>query len=102
MGNIAEVLPELVRRDVVPDVVTDQTAAHDLPEGYIPAGYSVEGAAPSRKQDPEGYREAVLHSMQRHVEAIRNDGQPGPPRLPTGFGNGSPPRPRTLVGAGPS
>ena len=60
LGNIADVLPKLVRRDIVPDVLTDQTSAHDLREGYIPSGYSVEEAATFREEDPEGYDEAVL------------------------------------------
>ncbi len=70
VGNIADVLPELVRRGVVPDVLTDQTAAHDLREGYVPSGYSVEEAADFRAEDPEGYDEAVLDSMQQHVRAM--------------------------------
>lgn len=70
VGNIAEVLPELVRRDVVPDVLTDQTAAHDLQTGYIPVGSSVEEADEFRETDPEGYQAAVLDSMQTHVEAM--------------------------------
>src|SRR5215207_5577508 len=52
VGNIAEVLPELVRRGVVPDVLTDQTSAHDLRVGYIPTGLSLEAAAELREQDP--------------------------------------------------
>ncbi|MBE9550207.1 MAG: urocanate hydratase [Proteobacteria bacterium] len=70
LGNIAEVLPELVRRGIVPDVVTDQTSAHDLREGYIPAGYSLEAAAELRSSDPKGYDNRVLDSMVTHVEAI--------------------------------
>lgn len=70
VGNIAEVLPELVRRDVVPDVLTDQTSAHDLRTGYIPAGYALEEAATLRESDPEGYETAVLDSMQTHVRAM--------------------------------
>jgi len=70
LGNIADVLPELVRRGIVPDVVTDQTAAHDLRYGYIPSGHTVESAAAFREKDPKGYEEAVLDSMQRHVEAM--------------------------------
>lgn len=70
LGNIAEVLPELVRRGIVPDIVTDQTSAHDLREGYIPAGYSLEGAAELRKSDPIFYDNAVLDSMVVHVQAI--------------------------------
>ncbi len=70
LGNIAEVMPELVRRGIVPDVVTDQTAAHDLRYGYIPLGYTVESAAAFREKDPEGYDQAVLDSMVRHVKAM--------------------------------
>ncbi|ACY48479.1 urocanate hydratase [Rhodothermus marinus] len=70
LGNIADVLPELVRRGIVPDVVTDQTAAHDLRYGYIPCGHTVESAAAFRENDPKGYEGAVLDSMQRHVEAM--------------------------------
>ncbi len=70
LGNIAEMLPELVRRDVVPDVLTDQTSAHDLREGYIPAGFSLEEAAALRRSDPDSYQEAVLDAMQAHVRAL--------------------------------
>ena len=70
VGNVADVLPELVRRGVVPDVVTDQTSAHDLRVGYIPAGYALDEAEAFRTRDPEGYDAAVLDSMQRHVEAM--------------------------------
>ena len=70
VGNIAEVLPELVRRGVVPDVLTDQTSAHDLRVGYIPAGYDLEAAAVFRESDPAAYDEAVLDSMQEHVRAM--------------------------------
>ena len=70
LGNVAEVLPELVRRGVVPDVLTDQTSAHDLRVGYIPAGYDLEAAAVLRESDPSGYDEAVLDSMQAHVRAM--------------------------------
>ncbi|HYG68229.1 MAG TPA: urocanate hydratase, partial [Anaeromyxobacteraceae bacterium] len=70
VGNIAEVLPELVRRGVVPDVLTDQTSAHDLRLGYVPAGYSLEAAAVLRERDYPAYEEAVLDSMERHVEAM--------------------------------
>lgn len=70
LGNIAEVLPELVKRGIVPDVLTDQTSAHDLDVGYLPAGYGVETAAAFRTKDPEGYREAVLDSMQVHIQAM--------------------------------
>jgi urocanate hydratase len=70
VGNIAEVLPELVRRGVVPDVLTDQTSAHDLRLGYIPVGYSLGQAALLRESDPAGYEARVLDSMVVHVEAM--------------------------------
>jgi urocanate hydratase len=70
VGNIAEVLPELARRGVVPDVVTDQTSAHDLMLGYIPAGCTLEQAAELRGRDPAGYQARVLDSMSLHVGAM--------------------------------
>jgi urocanate hydratase len=70
VGNIAEVLPELARRGVVPDVVTDQTSAHDLRLGYIPAGCTLEQAAEWRSRDPAGYEAKVLDSMGVHVRAM--------------------------------
>jgi urocanate hydratase len=70
VGNIAEVLPELVRRGIVPDVVTDQTAAHDLRVGYIPLGASLPEAARLRERDPAAYEGRVLDSMVLHVEAM--------------------------------
>jgi urocanate hydratase len=70
VGNIAEVLPELVRLGITPDVVTDQTSAHDLRLGYIPAGFGLEAAAALREADPAGYESAVLDSMSAHVDAM--------------------------------
>jgi urocanate hydratase len=70
LGNIAEVLPELERRGIVPDVITDQTSAHDLRFGYIPAGYSLEEADSLRESNPEKYDNEVLDSMVVHVQAI--------------------------------
>ncbi|MDX1548462.1 MAG: urocanate hydratase [Rhodothermales bacterium] len=70
VGNVAEVMPELVRRGVVPDVVTDQTSAHDLRVGYIPAGFSLEEAAALREKDLDAYLDHVLDSMQTHVRAM--------------------------------
>jgi urocanate hydratase len=70
VGNIAEVLPELACRSLVPDVLTDQTSAHDLRLGYIPPGYSLEAAAAFRIRDPDGYENAVLDGMQAHVRAM--------------------------------
>jgi urocanate hydratase len=70
VGNIAEVLPELVRRGIVPDILTDQTSAHDLRVGYIPAGYSLESAATLRETRPADYEARVLDSMVAHVNAM--------------------------------
>ncbi|WP_322509207.1 urocanate hydratase [Anaerolinea sp.] len=69
IGNAAEVYPELVIRGVVPDVVTDQTPAHDV-LSYIPAGLSVEEAADLRRRDPQEYERRSLESMARHVQAM--------------------------------
>ena len=70
VGNIAEVLPELVRRGVVPDVLTDQTSAHDLRVGYIPAGLDLAAATALRERDPAAYEGRVLDSMMTHVRAM--------------------------------
>jgi urocanate hydratase len=70
VGNIAEVLPELVRRGIVPDVLTDQTSAHDLRVGYIPVGLSLSAAAALRERDPSDYEGRVLDSMVEHVRAM--------------------------------
>jgi urocanate hydratase len=77
VGNIADVLPELVRRGLLPDVVTDQTAAHDLRLGYIPAGLDIEAAAALREKDPRGYESRVLDSMVIHVQAMLDLRQKG-------------------------
>ena len=69
VGNAAEIYPELVLRGVVPDVVTDQTPAHDV-HSYIPAGMSLEQAAELRASDPAEYERRSLQSMARHVEAM--------------------------------
>ncbi|HXL40395.1 MAG TPA: urocanate hydratase [Myxococcales bacterium] len=70
VGNAAEALPELVRRGVKPDLVTDQTSAHDPLNGYIPARLSVAAAAELRARDPVEYQKRSLESMARHVEAM--------------------------------
>ncbi len=70
VGNIAEVLPELVRRGIVPDVLTDQTSAHDLRVGYLPVGVSLSAAAELRDRDPAAYEARVLDSMVEHVRAM--------------------------------
>jgi urocanate hydratase len=70
IANAAEVLPELVQRGVVPDVVTDQTSAHDPLYGYIPAGLSMADAANLRLADPQEYLRRSLDSMSTHVQAM--------------------------------
>ncbi len=69
LANAAEALPELLRNGFSPDVVTDQTSAHDLLDGYIPAGISAEDAAALRKTDPESYLKRSAESVAGHVEA---------------------------------
>jgi urocanate hydratase len=70
IGNAARILPELAARDVVPDVVTDQTSAHDPLHGYIPDGLSLEAASELRQRDPQAYVDRSMASMARHVEAL--------------------------------
>ncbi|RIH86682.1 urocanate hydratase [Calidithermus roseus] len=70
LGNTAEVLPEMVRRGFTPELVTDQTSAHDPLYGYIPLLRADEDPDTLRKTDPEGYRGRVLESMVRHCAAI--------------------------------
>ncbi len=70
LGNCAEVEPELIARGFLPDVVTDQSSAHDPLGGYVPAGLSLEDAASLRESDPDGYQRRASESMARHVEAM--------------------------------
>jgi urocanate hydratase len=70
VGNCAEVLPALVLRDVVPDVLTDQTSAHDALNGYVPAGLSVEEAAALRATGPAEYVRRSTESMRVHCAAM--------------------------------
>ncbi|MFZ5661832.1 MAG: urocanate hydratase [Pseudomonadota bacterium] len=70
LGNAAEVLPELVRRGVRPDAVTDQTSAHDPVHGYLPVGWTVEQWLAEQKANPERVRDAAKRSMRVHVEAM--------------------------------
>ena len=70
VGNCAEVLPELVRRGMVPDLLTDQTSAHDPLNGYIPRGFSLEAAAELRRSNPENYLKHSLASIAQHVQAM--------------------------------
>jgi urocanate hydratase len=69
-GNAAEILPELVRRGVRPDAVTDQTSAHDPVNGYLPIGWSVERWDGERASNPEGVARAARESMAVHVRAM--------------------------------
>jgi len=69
-GNCADVLPEFVRRGVVPDVVTDQTSAHDPLNGYVPAGMSLASALELRQSDPREYVRRSTASMATHVRAM--------------------------------
>ncbi len=69
-GNCAEVLPELLRRGIIPDVVTDQTSAHDPVDGYVPCGLSIDQASVLRKRDRTEYRLRSLASIRAHCEAI--------------------------------
>jgi urocanate hydratase len=70
LGNAAEILPEMVRRGVRPDAVTDQTSAHDPVNGYLPIGWTVEEWFERRASDPDGTRDAAKRSMRTHVEAM--------------------------------
>ncbi len=69
-GNAAEVLPDILSRGVLPDVVTDQTSAHDVLYGYIPAGLSLEDASALRESDQKEYEKRAMDSMATHVEAM--------------------------------
>ena len=70
VGNCADVLPEIVKRGIVPDVVTDQTSAHDALNGYVPHGMSLEDALVLRRKNPDEYIERAMESMAVHVEAM--------------------------------
>lgn len=70
MGNCAEVLPELVKRNIVPDLLTDQTSAHDELNGYVPAGIPYEEALKLRKKYPKEYIRKSYESMATHVRAM--------------------------------
>ncbi len=70
LANAADVHPELVKREVIPDVLTDQTSAHDPLNGYYPAGLSMEGADDLRQRNPQQYIRRAKESMRRQVEAM--------------------------------
>jgi urocanate hydratase len=70
VGNCADIIPELAERGVVPDILTDQTSAHDPLNGYVPNGMSYEAALELRRNDPKTYEEKSLDAMARHVEGM--------------------------------
>ncbi len=70
VGNCAEVLPELVKRNITPDVLTDQTSAHDPLNGYIPAGLTLKEADKLRRENPDEYLKRSYESIGKHVEAM--------------------------------
>ncbi|MGO9123271.1 MAG: urocanate hydratase [Terriglobales bacterium] len=70
VGNCADIIPELAQRGVVPDILTDQTSAHDPLNGYVPNRMSLEEALELRQRDPQSYQEKSLDAMARHVEGM--------------------------------
>lgn len=70
VGNCADVLPELVRRGIVPDVLTDQTSAHDALNGYVPNGMSLDEALQLRRDNPDDYTKRSMAAMAAHVQAM--------------------------------
>ncbi len=70
LGNAAEIHPELVKRGLVPDLLTDQTSAHDLLEGYVPAGLTMDEALALRQSDPKEYIRRATESVVTHVQAM--------------------------------
>ena len=84
LGNAADILPELVRRGVRPDLVTDQTSAHDLANGYLPQGWSVADWEAKRETDPAAVRDAAATSIVDHVQAMLAFQQMGVPTVDYG------------------
>jgi urocanate hydratase len=84
IGNAAEVFPELVRRGVRPDIVTDQTSAHDPVNGYLPKGWSVHEWETAREKEPKRVEKAARASMKQHVEAMLAFHRMGIPTLDYG------------------
>jgi len=70
IGNCAELIPAMAQRGIVPDLLTDQTSAHDPLNGYIPAGLTVEQASELREKDPDGYRDRSMDSIAAHVRGM--------------------------------
>jgi urocanate hydratase len=84
IGNAAEIVPELERRGVVPDAVTDQTSAHDPLNGYLPAGWTLAEWEERRARDPKGVAQAAKESMAVHVRAMLAFWRRGVPTLDYG------------------
>ena len=84
LGNAAEILPELYKRGVRPDILTDQTSAHDPLNGYLPAGWSVADWRQARERDPKKVEAAARASMKTHVEAMLAFHADGVPTLDYG------------------
>ncbi len=84
LGNAAELLPQLFARGVRPDLLTDQTSAHDPVNGYLPAGWSLERWAAMREQDPKQVEEAAKASMALHVQAMLDFQAAGVPTVDYG------------------
>ncbi|HTS59895.1 MAG TPA: urocanate hydratase [Terriglobales bacterium] len=70
VGNCADIIPELAARGVVPDLLTDQTSAHDPLNGYVPNGMTLEEALALRQRDPEAYQQRSLDTIAKHVDAM--------------------------------
>lgn len=70
LGNAGEVLPEILKRNIIPDVLTDQTSAHDTLNGYVPMGMSLEQAKELRKSNPQEYINLAKKTIVKHVEAM--------------------------------
>lgn len=70
LGNAADILPEILARGIVPDIITDQTSAHDELHGYVPGGMSYDAALTLREEDPARYIEESFRTIVRHVEAM--------------------------------
>ncbi|MEM9045569.1 MAG: urocanate hydratase, partial [Pseudomonadota bacterium] len=84
LGNAAEIFPEIHRRGIRPDIVTDQTSAHDPLNGYLPVGWSLAEARAKRESDPKAIEAAARASMRTHVEAMVAFWRDGVPTLDYG------------------
>ncbi len=84
LGNAAEIFPDMVRRGIRPDVVTDQTSAHDPLNGYLPAGWTLEAWEERKERDPAGTIQAAKRSMAEHVKAMLDFQRMGVPTLDYG------------------